>query len=76
MSAVRTAASALEDRRSRVTMLYQPKNRVLVVDFPNQGTYLYHDVPARAYATLKRSTVVHARFVEDRRRHYSIVAAP
>ena len=75
MSALRTSAGA-PDQRHRITMLYQPRNRVLVVDFPHQGPYLYHDVPAGVYAALKQSPEFHARFVEDHRRHFSIVAAP
>ncbi len=58
------------------TMFYQPKARILVVEFPRRGAYLYQNVPARAYEILRQSPVVRASFIiEGRHRHYSVVAA-
>jgi hypothetical protein len=55
------------------TVAYQPKSRILILEFPREGAYLYHNVPVSAYERLKRSPCVHAAFVGGRRHRYSFV---
>jgi hypothetical protein len=52
---------------------YQPKSRILILEFPRDGSYLYHNVPVGAYEMLQRSPTVRASFVKGRRHHYSVV---
>ncbi len=55
------------------TITYQPKSRILILEFPREGTYLYHNVPVSAYERLKHAPFVHAAFVGGRSRRYSFV---
>lgn len=55
------------------TITYQPKSRILVIEFPREGAYLYHNVPVSAYEMLKHSPCVRAAFVGSRRHRYSFV---
>jgi hypothetical protein len=57
------------------SMFYQPKARMLVMEFPNRGTYIYQGVTARAYDRLKCSMNTHVRFVEKEDRHFCVVEA-
>jgi len=56
-------------------MFYQPKARMLVMEFPWRGAYLYQGVTARAYDQLKRSLRTQVRFVRDDARHFCVVEA-
>ena len=55
------------------TIAYQPKSRLLILEFPREGAYLYHNVPVGTYEMLKHSPVVRAAFVRGRRHRYSVV---
>jgi hypothetical protein len=55
------------------SVAYQPHSRILILEFPRDGAYLYHNVPVGAYEMLQHSPVVRASFIRDRRRHYSVV---
>lgn len=55
------------------SVAYQPKSRILILEFPRDGAYLYHNVPVSAFDKLNRSPVVRASFVKGLRRHYSVV---
>ena len=66
----RTTGSRTGDRLTSI--VYQPKSRILILEFPREGAYLYHNVPVGTYEMLKRSPVVRASFVGGRR-HYSVV---
>jgi hypothetical protein len=55
------------------TIAYQPKSRLLILEFPREGAYLYHNVPVGTYEMLKHSPVVRASFVRGRRHRYSVV---
>jgi hypothetical protein len=55
------------------SVAYQPKSKILILEFPRDGAYLYHNVPVSAYEKLSRSPVVRASFVKDRRHRYSVV---
>ena len=55
------------------TITYQPKSRLLILDFPREGAYLYHNVPVGAYEMLWHSPIVRASFVRGRRHRYSVV---
>lgn len=65
--------SGTEDRLTSI--VYQPKSRILILEFPREGAYLYHNVPVGTYEMLKRSPVVRASFVKGRSRRYSVVTA-
>jgi hypothetical protein len=52
---------------------YQPKSQLLILEFPDDGAYLYRDVPVGAYERLSRSPAVRASFIRGRRHHYSVV---
>jgi hypothetical protein len=54
-------------------MFYQPKARILVMEFPRRGAYIYQDVTARAYDLLKRSLPTQVRFIRDDDRHFCVV---
>ena len=45
----------------------------MILEFPRDGAYLYHDVPVGAFDKLSRSPVVRASFVKDRRHRYSMI---
>ena len=66
----RTTGSRTGDRLTSI--VYQPKSRILILEFPREGAYLYHNVPVGTYEMLKHSPVVRASFVGGRR-HYSVV---
>jgi hypothetical protein len=55
------------------SVAYQPKSRILILEFPRDGAYLYRNVPVGAYEMLNDSPVVRASFVRGRRHHYSVV---
>jgi len=55
------------------SVAYQPKSRLLILEFARDGAYHYHNVPVGAYEMLQRSPVVRASFVKGRRHHYSVV---
>jgi hypothetical protein len=55
------------------SVAYQPKSRILILEFPRDGAYLYHNVPVGTYEMLQHSPVVRASFVRGRRHHYSVV---
>jgi len=55
------------------TIAYQPKSRLLILEFPREGAYLYHNVPVGTYEMLKHSPTVRASFVRGRRHRYSVV---
>lgn len=67
----RTAGCGVGDRPRTIT--YQPKSRILILEFPREGTYLYHNVPVSAYEMLKHSPCVRAGFVGGRHHRYSFV---
>jgi len=66
----RTTGGRTGDRLTSI--VYQPKSRILILEFPREGAYLYHNVPVGTYEMLKHSPVVRASFVGGRR-HYSVV---
>ena len=68
----KAARSESEDRLT--TIAYQPKSRLLILEFPREGAYLYHNVPVSAYEKLSRSPVVRASFVRGSRHRYSVVS--
>lgn len=55
------------------SVAYQPLSRILILEFPRDGAYLYHNVPVGTYEMLQHSPVVRASFVRGRRHHYSVV---
>jgi hypothetical protein len=57
------------------SMFYQPRARMLVMEFPRRGTYIYQGVTARAYDRLKCSMHTQVRFVRDEDRHFCVVEA-
>jgi len=65
------AAGSDADRLT--TIAYQPKSRLLILEFPREGAYLYHNVPVGTYEMLKHSPIVRASFVRGRRHRYSVV---
>jgi hypothetical protein len=65
--------TANDEDRLRTIAAYQPKSRLLILEFPREGAYLYHNVPVGTYELLKHSPVVRASFVRDRRHRYSVV---
>ena len=69
----RTAAHGTTLRPT--SMFYQPKARMLVMEFPKRGTYIYQGVTARAYDRLKCSMNTQVRFVEKEDRHFCVVEA-
>jgi hypothetical protein len=56
-------------------MFYQPKARMLVMEFPKHGTYIYQGVTARAYDRLKCSLNTQVHFVKNEDRHFCVVEA-
>lgn len=67
----RTTGNGTWDRLA--SAVYQPKARLLILEFPREGAYLYHNVPVGAFEMLKRSPVVRASFVKGRSHRYSVV---
>lgn len=57
------------------SMFYQPKARMLVMEFPKHGTYIYQGVTARAYDRLKCSLNTQVHFVKNEDRHFCVVEA-
>ncbi len=55
------------------SVAYQPKSRILILEFPRDGAYLYHNVPVGAYEMLRRSPAVRASFVRGGRHRYSVL---
>jgi|GEM_PF-1495158 len=55
------------------TIAYQPESRVLIVEFPREGAYLFHNVPVSAYERLKHAPCVRAAFIGGRRHRFSFV---
>jgi hypothetical protein len=55
------------------SVAYQAQSRILIMEFPRDGAYLYHNVPVGAYEMLKRSPAVRASFVKGRRHRYSVL---
>lgn len=69
-----TTHSAKSESADRLTSIaYQPKSRLLILEFPREGAYLYHNVPIGTYEMLKHSPVLRASFVRGRRHRYSVV---
>jgi hypothetical protein len=73
-----SVSSQSRTRRSEVegclcSVAYQPKSRLLILEFPRDGAYLYHNVPVSTYEMLQHSPVVRASFVKGRRHNYSVV---
>lgn len=69
-----THSIAGKDSADRLTSIaYQPKSRLLILEFPREGAYLYHNVPVGTYEMLKHSPVLRASFVRGRRHRYSVV---
>jgi len=66
-------SAAANDTDRLTTIAYQPKSRLLILEFPREGAYLYHNVPVGTYEMLKHSPVVRASFVRGRRHRYSVV---
>ena len=56
------------------SVAYQPKSKILILEFPRDGAYLYHNVPVSAYEKLSRSPVVRASFVKGGGHRYSVVS--
>jgi hypothetical protein len=67
----RTTTSGSGDRLTSIA--YQPKSKLLILEFPREGAYLYHNVPVGTYEMLKHSPIVRASFVKGRGRRYSVV---
>jgi hypothetical protein len=65
------ATGSNEDRLR--TIAYQPKYRLLILEFPREGAYLYHNVPVGTYEMLKHSPILRASFLGSRRHRYSVV---
>jgi hypothetical protein len=57
----------------RCSVAYQAASGILIMEYPRDGAYLYHNVPVGTFEMLKHSPVVHAAFVRGRRRRYSVV---
>lgn len=55
------------------TISYQPKSRLLILEFPREGAYLYHNVPVGTYEMLRHSPLVRASFLRGRHHRYSVV---
>ena len=71
---VNTQPRTIENDGDRLrTIAYQPKSRLLILEFPREGAYLYHNVPVGTYEMLKHSPVLRASFVKGRRHSYSVV---
>jgi len=66
-----TKSSVVE--RGLCSLAYQPQSRILILEFPREGAYLYHNVPVGTYEMLSHSPVVRASFVKGRRHRYSVV---
>lgn len=73
MSAITHATGKSESADRLTSIAYQPKSRLLILEFPREGAYLYHNVPVGAYEMLKHSPVLRASFVRGRRHRYSVV---
>jgi len=73
MSASTRPSTVAGDADRLRTIAYQPKSRLLILEFPREGAYLYHNVPVGTYEMLKHSPVVRASFVRGRRHRYSVV---
>ncbi len=73
MSVNRQARASGNDADRLRTIAYQPKSRLLILEFPREGAYLYHNVPMGTYEMLRHSPVVRASFVRGRRHRYSVV---
>ena len=56
-------------------IFYRPEARIMILEFPRQGAYLYHNVPVGAYEMLKQTPIVRASFLGGRRRRYSLIRA-
>jgi len=54
-------------------VFYRPQARLLIMEFPRRGAYIYHGVTARTYDVLKASARARFRFGQDAGHHYSIV---
>ena len=57
----------------RCSVAYQAASGILIMEYPRDGAYLYHNVPVGAFDKLSRSPVVRASFVKGRRHRYSVV---
>ncbi len=76
MSLSAQASAAAHGTELRPTsMFYQPKARMLVMEFPQRGTYIYQGVSARVYDRLKCSMHTQVRFVQNQDRHFCVVEA-
>jgi hypothetical protein len=73
MSVNTQSGTAGKDADRLRTITYQPKSRLLILEFPREGAYLYHNVPVGTYEMLKHYPVVRASFVRGRRHRYSVV---
>ena len=57
------------------TIFYRPGAQIMIMEFPRQGAYLYHNVPVGAFEMLKQTPTVRASFVKGRGHRYSLVKA-
>jgi hypothetical protein len=67
----RAVRSESGDRLTSIA--YQPKSKLLILEFPREGAYLYHNVPVGTFEMLKHSPILRASFVKGRGRRYSVV---
>lgn len=55
-------------------IMYSSETGLMVMEFTDRGRYIYHDVPRGVYNALKGAAAnVHARFIQDAGRNYSII---
>ena len=66
---------ASKTRPDSTTIFYRPEAQIMIMEFPRQGAYLYHNVPVGAYEMLKQTPVVRASFLGGRRHRYSLIRA-
>jgi hypothetical protein len=70
-----TRTTRSESGARLTSIAYQPKSKLLILEFPREGAYLYHNVPVGTYEMLKHSPILRASFVKGRGRRYSVVTA-
>jgi hypothetical protein len=70
---VSTPTRTTNSENRLTSIAYQPKSKLLILEFPREGAYLYHNVPVGTFEMLKHSPVVRASFVKGRRHRYSVV---
>ncbi|MBN2465549.1 KTSC domain-containing protein [candidate division WOR-3 bacterium] len=70
---VQSKTKRSETENCRCSIAYQASSGILIVEYPRDGAYLYHNVPVGVFERLKRSPGVRASFVRGRRHRYSVV---